>query len=214
MSRKRFPASTAVLDSPVPGSPAPPPPLAENDFGRIKGQEAAKRAVTIALAGQHFIILIGPSGHGKSMFIEAARAIDPQFRAKEVTIWQKLLKDNPQQRQRHLEPLSRLPADMHVEVPALPFREWAGIRRGTDSITIRAAVERARAFAASNQDITLSESCLLLARQAYDELHLTPRAMDAAIRVARTIADLDASEHIHEQHLAEAVQYRLLDRQG
>jgi predicted ATPase with chaperone activity len=215
MSRKRFPANTAVLDSPA-KSQTPPaaPPLAENDFGRIKGQEAAKRAITIALAGRHFLILIGPSGNGKTMLIEAAKAIDPEFKAKEVTVWNRLLNGDPKQRDRHFEPLSRLPADMHVEVPALPFREWAGTRRGTDTTTVRLAVERARAFASGHEDLTLSEGCLLLARQAYDELHLTPRAMDAAVRVARTAANLDQSEAIQEQHLAEAVQYRLFDRRG
>ena len=215
MSRKRFPADTAVLALPA-TSQAPPaaPPLAENDFGRIKGQEAAKRAVTIALAGRHFLILVGPSGNGKSMLIEGAKTIDPEFRAKEVTIWNRLLNGNPKQRDRHFEPLSRLPADMHVEVPTLPFREWAGTRRGTDTATVRLAVERARAFASGHEDLTFHEGCLLLARQAYDELRLTPRAMDAAVRVARAIANMDQSDRIQEQHVAEAVQYRLFDRRG
>jgi magnesium chelatase family protein len=190
----------------------PTPPLAENDFGLIKGQEPAKRAVTVALAGGHFVILIGPSGNGKTMLIEAAKAIDPEFRAKEVTVWNKLLNGDPQQRQKHFEPLCRLNAEMHVEVPWLPFRDWSGQRHGTDTATIRQTVERARAFAAEHNDLTLSEPCLLLARQAYDELGLTPRALDAAIHVARTIANMDQSEHIQEQHLAEAVQYRLFDR--
>ena len=43
---------------------------------------------------------------------------------------------------------------------------------------------------------------------------MTPRALDAAIRVARTIANMEESEHIQEQHMAEAVQYRLFDRRG
>ncbi len=211
MTRKRSPVNMAVLDSPA---PAALPPMAENDFGRIKGQEAVKRAVTIALAGRHFIILIGPSGNGKSMLIEAAKAIDPQFCAKEVTVWNRLLNGDPKQRQRHFEPLSRLSADMHVEVPWLPFREWGGSRRGTDTATVRQAVERARAFATGHDNLTLGEGCLLLARQAYEEMRLTPRAMDAAVRVARTAANMDQSEHIQEQHLAEAVQYRLFDRRG
>jgi len=211
MSRKRSPVNTSLLDPPASAIPAPPP-LAENDFGRIKGQESAKRAVTIALAGRHFIILIGPSGNGKSMLIEAAKAIDPQFRAKEITVWNKLLNGDPKQRQRHFEPLCRLRADMHVEVPWLPFREWSKPCRGTDTATIRRAVDRARGFADGHENLTLSEGCLLLARQAYDELGMTPRALDAAIRVARTIANMEESEHIQEQHLAEAVQYRLLDR--
>jgi predicted ATPase with chaperone activity len=166
------------------------------------------------VAGRHFIILIGPSGNGKSRLIEAAKAIDPEFKAKEVTVWNRLLKDNPKQRDRHFEPLSRLPADMHVEVPWLPFIEWTRARRGTDTGTVHQAVERARTFSAGHEDLTLHEGCLLLAKQAYEELGMTPRALDAAIRVARTIANMEESEHIQEQHMAETLQYRLFDRRG
>ena len=58
----------------------------------------------------------------------------------------------------------------------------------------------------------LSDSCLLLMKQAMDELGLSARAYDKVRRVARTIADMAGSEHISEDHVAEAVQYRLLDR--
>jgi magnesium chelatase family protein len=49
-------------------------------------------------------------------------------------------------------------------------------------------------------------------KQAMDELGLSARAYDKVRRVARTIADIDGSEKIADNHLAEAVQYRLLDR--
>ena len=58
----------------------------------------------------------------------------------------------------------------------------------------------------------LSDACLLLMKQAMDELGLSARAYDKVRRVARTIADLEGAERISENHLAEAVQYRLLDR--
>jgi magnesium chelatase family protein len=58
----------------------------------------------------------------------------------------------------------------------------------------------------------LSDSCLLLMKQAMDELGLSARAYDKVRRVARTIADLESADKINENHLAEAVQYRLLDR--
>ena len=61
------------------------------------------------------------------------------------------------------------------------------------------------------QHCDLSDSCLLLMKQAMDELGLSARAYDKVRRVARTIADLEDAEHITEAHLAEAVQYRLLD---
>ena len=58
----------------------------------------------------------------------------------------------------------------------------------------------------------LSDPCLLLMKQAMDELGLSARAYDKVRRIARTIADMDGSERIQELHVAEAVQYRLLDR--
>ena len=58
----------------------------------------------------------------------------------------------------------------------------------------------------------LSDSCLLLMKHALDEMGLSARAYDKVRRVARTIADLAGSEQISEDHIAEAVQYRLLDR--
>ena len=58
----------------------------------------------------------------------------------------------------------------------------------------------------------LSDGCLLLMKQAMDELGLSARAYDKVRRVARTIADIDGSLRILELHIAEAVQYRLLDR--
>jgi len=119
--------------------------------------------------------------------------------------------------------------DIHVEVPAVPCRELTGRQSGTDSAAMRAQVLRARAAQGKRfgrETMTnarmdskqlknfceLTDSCLLLMKQAMDELGLSARAYDKVRRVARTIADIDGSEHIQEQHLAEAVQYRLLDR--
>jgi magnesium chelatase family protein len=62
------------------------------------------------------------------------------------------------------------------------------------------------------QHANLTDSCLLLMKQAMDEMGLSARAYDKVRRVARTIADIEGAEQIAEHHLAEAVQYRLLDR--
>ncbi|MBW3653986.1 MAG: YifB family Mg chelatase-like AAA ATPase [Actinobacteria bacterium] len=119
--------------------------------------------------------------------------------------------------------------DLHVEVPAVPYRELTGRQAGTDSATMRQQVDKARQAQArrfgdggtSNARMDsrqlrkfcdLSDGCLLLMKQAMDELGLSARAYDKVRRVARTIADLEGSENIQEHHVAEAVQYRLLDR--
>jgi magnesium chelatase family protein len=118
--------------------------------------------------------------------------------------------------------------DMHCEVPAVPYRELTAKKTGTTSAQMREQVLRARARQAKRlgENVTnarldskqlqkhanLTDSCLLLMKQAMDELGLSARAYDKVRRVARTIADLDDSEEISENHLAEAIQYRLLDR--
>jgi magnesium chelatase family protein len=58
----------------------------------------------------------------------------------------------------------------------------------------------------------ISESCHELMRHAMDDLHLSARAHDRILKVARTIADLAGAAAIAEDHLLEAIQYRTLDR--
>jgi magnesium chelatase family protein len=140
--------------------------------------------------------------------------------------------DNPRARDKYLAKLSgplldRI--DIHVEVPAVPYQELTGRRPGTSSATMREQVLRARAVQSKRfggEGLTnarmdskqlkthceLSDSCLLLMKQAMDEMGLSARAYDKVRRVARTIADMEGATHINENHIAEAVQYRLLDR--
>ena len=139
--------------------------------------------------------------------------------------------DDPRAKAKYLNKLSgplldRI--DLHVEVPAVPYRELTGKTRGTDSATMRQSVKAARALqgqrfgdATTNARmgtrqlqsfVELDEACLLLMKQAMDELGLSARAYDKVRRVARTIADLEGAAVVQEHHLAEAVQYRLLDR--
>ena len=138
---------------------------------------------------------------------------------------------DPRAREKYLSKLSgplldRI--DIHVEVPAVPYRELTGKTAGTSSAQMREHVERARKVQhkrftdqTTNASMNakqlkahceLSDSCLLLMKQAMDELGLSARAYDKVRRVARTIADIEGVEKIAEHHLAEAVQYRLLDR--
>ena len=210
---KRVPAAPPAADHAA-GTPTTvrPPAPAVLDFADIKAQESAKRAITIALAGSHSIVLIGPSGHGKTMLIAAARGLDPTFpdRAREITLWRR--SEDPQKRSKAMEALMRLNHELQVEVPLVPFRELSSRRPGTDSSIIARQMARARQYAASHTDLTLGDACLLLMKQAYDELGLSPRSYQIIIRVARTIASMEQADPIQEQHIAEAVQYRLLDR--
>ncbi|MDQ3280232.1 MAG: YifB family Mg chelatase-like AAA ATPase [Acidobacteriota bacterium] len=120
--------------------------------------------------------------------------------------------------------------DLQVEVAALTTDEIGSVEAGESSACIRARVEAAREiqrerFAGQtircNAEMTtrhLRRACELdassrrLLMTAIDRLGLSARAHDRILKVARTIADLAGSERIDSGHVAEAVQYRALDR--
>jgi magnesium chelatase family protein len=120
--------------------------------------------------------------------------------------------------------------DIHLEVPAIEWEELRGQAPGRDSESMRQEVKKAReiqrlrfAGGACRANGRMSgrqirEHCQLdkpaesILKQAVEELGLSIRAHDRVLRVARTIADLAGSESIEMVHLAEAIQYRRLDR--
>ncbi len=117
--------------------------------------------------------------------------------------------------------------DIHVEAPAVPWKKLAESPRGTSTQTMRAQVlaarERQRARQGNTPNARLTGNQLdthagmngdakTLLGQAMNELGLSARAYDKIRRVSRTIADLEGTEGVLLPHVAEAVQYRLLDR--
>src|SRR6266511_3115970 len=122
--------------------------------------------------------------------------------------------------------------DLHIEVPAVKFREMTSERPGETSAQIRqrvmAARRRQQQRFAGRPRITcnarmgskelkahcaLDESTLELLKVAMTDMNLSARAYDRILKVARTIADLADAERISSDHISEAIQYRSLDRQ-
>lgn len=123
--------------------------------------------------------------------------------------------------------------DLHVEVTPVPFSELSSSRVSESSATIRERVIKARDIQLkrfeknegvyANAHMTsahLKEVCILdkvscnLLKMAMEKLNLSARAYDRILKVSRTIADLLESESINAEHIAEAIQYRSLDKEG
>lgn len=120
--------------------------------------------------------------------------------------------------------------DIHIEVPAVRYRDLTAKETGESSSAIRARVEKARTlqknrfpgdgtlFNARMTDRQLHAACRLdeesrqLIEMAIDRLGLSARAYTRILKVARTIADLDGGGPLRSSHVAEAIQYRGLDR--
>ena len=131
--------------------------------------------------------------------------------------------------------------DIQVEVESVPFDDMARAPKGESSAVIRERVVRARKIqeerysslpvgegggrgrihcnaqmntAMLQKYAALDDASLHRLRDAMRRLNLSARAYDRILKVARTIADLEASETIQSHHIAEAIGYRNLDREG
>lgn len=121
--------------------------------------------------------------------------------------------------------------DLHIEVPAVKYRELASRENGEPSGRVRERVTRAREVQArrfeghpglfANADMQsreIRQFCRIddageeLLKMAIQKLGLSARAYDRILKVARTIADLGCSNAVLPEHIGEAIQYRSLDR--
>ncbi len=146
------------------------------------------------------------------------------------------LSSSPAEMQRYLSKISgplldRI--DIHIEVNPVPFEKLTETRKGESSIEIRKRVTQARMiqtvrfetmpsihYNAQMSSKLIREFCALddtslqLLKTAMERLNLSARAYDRILKVARTIADLENTELLKPTHIAEAIQYRSLDREG
>ena len=123
--------------------------------------------------------------------------------------------------------------DIHMEVAPVPFDRLSAIERGETSHEMRKRVIAAREIqkkrftglegiysnarmgtALRNRHCVLDSAGQRIIRMATEQLGLSVRAYDRILKVARTIADLEESENVTASHVAEAVSYRNLDREG
>ncbi|MEZ0007121.1 magnesium chelatase family protein [Flavobacterium sp. 28YEA47A] len=123
--------------------------------------------------------------------------------------------------------------DIHIEVTPVPFDKLSEERKAESSASIRERVIKAREiqvqrfsnyekvnYNAQMSTRLIREFCILdenskqLLKSAMERLNLSARAYDRILKVARTIADLENVTDIASHHIAEAIQYRSLDREG
>ena len=121
--------------------------------------------------------------------------------------------------------------DLQVEIMPVPFEKLSDTQTSESSATIRERVKQARmrqeerfkqlSNISCNASMSASElrvhakpdkNGMLLLKNAMEKLHLSARAYERILKVSRTIADLDGSDTIQTEHLAEAIQYRMFDR--
>lgn len=208
-------AAPAAAQHAAPAPVATVTPPSGPDFWHVKGQEAAKRALEIALAGNHHILLTGPSGCGKTMLATAAHTLQASF--KQCDDIDEL-------------PLGRFDLDSNVAVvatatnlAAIPFTILDRFHIVAELVGVSAAdlllpapaetnAEIAKRLAATEAaqmpSVAIPAQGVALLRDAAEAMKLTARAFQQVLAVAATIARMDQTDSIGRIHLAEALSYR------
>lgn len=119
--------------------------------------------------------------------------------------------------------------DIHIELPAIKYKELIDTNEAESSVVIKSRVEKARAiqrarfksdaifYNARMNTKLIKRYCILkeeakeLLKMAMTELNFSARAYDKILKISRTIADLAGSEQIKQEHISEVIQYRGLD---
>lgn len=186
----------------------------------VIGQPVAVRAMTVALTGNHSILLWGPRGVGKDT-IRRAFPHDAYIRNVMDSCpcgnYSSIVKEctcNEVQLRRWSNRFHREVAhhDINVEVPPVTAKEMLNSQPWVFDEVVAKRVAAARAFGQTHTSAVRDEMGNRLMEMAVRRMSLTVGQLAAAVRVARTIANLNGSPLLQAKHLAEAVQYQTLGR--
>ena len=200
------------------------------DFSELYGQERMKRAAMVAAAGLHNLLYIGTPGSGKSMAAKRIPTILPPMTYREQLEVTKiysvaglldhkegLIKVRPFRSPHHTISATALAGGGHFPRPGEISLAHHGVTEAIKRQQLRYQDEGIL-FNSQLSGTRLTRFCHLsksqnaLLRHAFESMGLSVRARDRILRVARTIADLEESEEIQDNHLAEAISYRSIDR--